>query len=165
MATYEVLNIQGDYAEDLPVHRPMFSKWELVDTREVKDGQEAEYRLIDGDPKYPAKIRLGVYTKNGRRNISARFETFVKITDDNSVVTYEPWSVVVAPAGPEGATLNATGAGKAVENVLLFSGILSPAATPALSAGSVSRDTTVKDRLTFGIPTVDISDLSDPAES
>lgn len=160
--TRVVQNTQGSYAEDISMWRPNFPDWELVDQVEVKDGHEAVYQLMAGDPQYPGKIRLGVYTKNGKTSVSAKFDTFVKITADDGEVTYEPYGAVIAIHGPEGQTLNATGSGYVIHNLLLFS-LVPPLATPTLQGTPTSGDSTIWNRLKFGIPSFDPSQMDGPA--
>lgn len=164
MTTREVLNVQSDYGEDITVYRPMFSKWELIDQVDVRDGQEAIYKYMDGDPQYPATIRLGTYVKAGKLNLSAKLETFMMITDDASNVTFHPWNCVIALSGPEGQTINGSYWKHALFNLALFS-FVPVAATPALQASPVSGDNTIVNRMKFGVPSFTPSDMDDPATS
>jgi len=162
--TREVLNVQDDYCEELTLYRPMFSEWEIIDQREVKDGKEAIYQLMSGDPAYPTRIRIGAYEKDGRKSLSAKLTTYVKVTDDNDVITYVEDEYVVAHNDRSGQFWNKTGDSKVLGNLLLFSGFIAPAATPAL-ASPVTGDYTIVNRIKFGIPTFDPSTVDDPATS
>lgn len=165
MTTREVLNVQKDYGEHLCLFRPNFSDWELVDQKEPKDGKEAIYQLMDGDPLYPATIRIGAYEKaDGSKSFSVRFSTWVKITDDNDVISYKKKEYVVATNTDAGVHTGESYDHCAIGNVLIFGGFISPLATPALGAG-VSVDQTILNRRKFGIPSFDPSDVDDPAES
>lgn len=165
--TREVINVQSTYNEDITMSRPEFSKWELVDTVESPGKKEATYQYLTGDPEYPATIRIGIYENESNNSkttsVSAKLSTYLKKTDDDGVITYHPWSVVVACNGPHAQTLTGSGVKAAISNVLLFSGLIKPLATPLLQGTPVTTDATVFNRLKFGVPTFDPSDMDDPA--
>lgn len=161
--THEVVNVQTTYPEDVPVYRPTYSQWEMVDQKEVKDGVEAVYQYVLGSTEAPGRVRIGCYRKNGKQSISIRFDTWVATTDTvTELTTYDEWAVTIAVQGPDGLVLT-DGAEKAVQNAAFF-GLMCPLATPALST-EPSQDTTLKNRLSHGIPTVDLSSMDDPATS
>lgn len=166
MATREVLNVQDEFGEDITVFRPTFSDWELIDQKEVKDGKEAYYQLMAGDPEHPAVIRLGAYEKaDGTKSYSGRIDTVVKVTDDNSVVSYKKLSMTVARTSDDGVHGGESNEVKLLQNLLIFAGFMGPRVTPTLQASPSGADTTLINRRKFGIPTFDLSAMDDPAQS
>lgn len=165
--TRVLVNIQNTMPEVIPVFRPKFSDWELVDQKVVPNGHEAVYQYMAGDPQFPATVRLGCYSAKGRQNLSAKLDTFVTITDDLAeTVKTEPWSAVVAISGPEGQALNidsSAGSWAALSNLLLFS-FAPHNVTPLYGGGAATQDP-IHDRLKFAVPTVDLGSLDDPDPS
>lgn len=165
--TREIINVQSTYEEDIGLCRPMFSDWQQVnDTPNTKEGvKEATYVYMGGDPQYPATIRIGCYQNaNGRDNISAKLSTFTKITDDDGNITYEPYVYTMAVSGPTGGAWSGTAKRQGFENLMLFSGFVSPLATPALGAGAAT-DNSAAQRLVYCVPDLPIETMDDPAEA
>lgn len=172
MTTYTILNVQKQYAEDVPVYRPDFINWALIDTKDDgKGNKEATYQMMAFDPAHPSSIRLGCYEKGQRANVSTKGTTVVAVDpsegSDPSVVTYEELVVTVAISGPKGILANRD-ADIFAQNVILFAGVgVQALATPALStlAGAApgNLELYAHDRLKFGIPQFDPSEMGSPA--
>lgn len=99
MSSNVIQNVDGSvfYAVSVvPVSDP--SKWTLVESKVVGDGgRETLYERNDAPPDRPEHLRIGSYPgKDGKFNTSLRMEFWNKFTDDDSLVHYEPGSIVLA---------------------------------------------------------------------
>lgn len=168
--TREILNVQADHGEDVTIYRPKFSEWEVVgNVLGDSDTEKSEtvYQIMSGDPEYPGRMRLGVYHRgqnaDGRTSTSAKFSTYVKTTDDDGNITYEPIDYVCAITGPFKQNLSGTDSIQAIYNMLVFAGFLPELTTPLLQATPKTVSVVQYNRLKFGITEFNPADRDDPA--
>lgn len=165
MTEFTVLNVQGTYPEAIPVYRPDFPKWRLVDEKDDgKGSREAVYQYMAGDPTYPANIRVGVYEKADTVNISVKGTTYIKKDvgglGEAADITYHPLTATVAISGPKGGVPGVIfnegeliDVDKWIQNVAIFAGMgFAPLATAALDASPDDLMTGFRAQLAFGLP-------------
>lgn len=159
--TREVINLQTSNVEVSALYRPDFSDWNLVESTDNDGAREAIYQKMSGDPQYPATVRIGIYDNEAKQttSISLKLSTFVKVTDDDGDVTYEPFTCTVAMTGPYKQVLGASHSTTAVDNLIAW-GFKPVESTPAIGSFT-SVDWSLYDRLKYGIPNFDLSGLAD----
>lgn len=124
------------------------TKYVLIDSKNEGNGRESLYQRADGNPEYPASVRVGHYPNPkgldgfGLTNISFKFSTFVEYDDGVNAPVYRPCAATLAwtMPGSAGVVDNATQL-KFLQNLLSFA--------LHIDAGVVDAD--VLDELKYGI--------------